>query len=57
MDLDMIIYKMEIGKMKISEVMPHLNDVALIYGLKLNRVSEFKLARKLLANLYYREVC
>lgn len=53
----MIIYKMEIGKMKISEVMPHLNDVALIYGLKLNRVSEFKLARKLLANLYYREVC
>jgi hypothetical protein len=47
---------LEIGKMKLSEALPHLNTVALAYGLKLNRASEFKLARMILANLYNREL-
>ena len=43
---------MEIGKMKISEALPHLKVVAQAYGLKLNRVKEFKMARLILVNLY-----
>jgi hypothetical protein len=48
---------MEIGKMKISEALPHLKVVAQAYGLKLNRVKEFKMARLILVNLYNRELC
>lgn len=48
---------MEIGKMKISEALPHLKVVAQAYGLKLNRVKEFKIARLILVNLYNRELC
>ena len=48
---------MEIGKMKITEALPHLNDVARAYGLRLNRVREFKMARLILVNLYGRELC
>jgi hypothetical protein len=48
---------MEIGKMTISEVYPHLKAVALTYGLKLNRAKEFKFAKVVLANLYCRELC
>jgi len=33
---------MEIGKMTITEAYPHLNSVALAYGLKLNRAKDFK---------------
>jgi hypothetical protein len=47
---------MEIGKMTISEAHPHLKPIALAYGLKLNRVKDFKLARFILANLYSREL-
>ena len=47
---------MEIGKMTISEAYPHLQAIAYTYGLRLNRVKEFKLARIILANLYCREV-
>jgi hypothetical protein len=47
---------MEIGKMTISEAYPHLKDVALAYGLKLNRAKDFKFARIILANLYNREL-
>ena len=47
---------MEIGKMTISESYPHLKPIALAYGLKLNRVKDFKLARIILANLYSREL-
>ena len=46
----------EIGKMTVSQAYPHLKTVALAYGLKLNRVKEFKLARNILANLYCREL-
>ena len=47
---------MEIGRMTLSEAYPHLRSVALVYGLKLNRVRDFKLARLILANLYSREL-
>ncbi len=41
---------MEIGKMKISEVYPYLKEIADEYGLRLNRVNDFKLVRMILAN-------
>jgi hypothetical protein len=47
---------MEIRKMTLNEAYPHLKSVALAYGLKLNRVKDFKLARIILANLYSREL-
>ncbi len=49
--------KMELGKMTISEAYPHLRNVALAYGLNLNRVREFRFARLILVNLYNRELC
>lgn len=45
-----------VGKMTISEVYPHLYSIANAYGLKLNRVKDFKLARIILVNLYNREL-
>jgi hypothetical protein len=33
-----------------------LNSVAMAYGLKLNRVKDFRFARLILANLYNREL-
>jgi len=47
---------MEVGKMTISEVYPHLKSIALAYGLKLNRGKDFKFARLILVNLYNREL-
>tara|TARA_Y100000593_G_C4255422_1_gene309389 strand:+ start:292 stop:429 length:138 start_codon:yes stop_codon:yes gene_type:complete len=41
-----------IGQMTISEVMPALKSIALEHGLKLNRVSDFNIARKLLVIRY-----
>jgi len=48
---------MKIGKMTITEAYPHLQSIANLYGLKLNRAKEFKLARTILINLYCRELC
>jgi hypothetical protein len=42
--------------MTISEVYPHLKVIAYAYGLKLNRVKDFKFARIILANLYSRDL-
>ena len=47
---------MEIGKMTITEALPHLKSVASAYGLRLNRAKDFRLARMILANLYSREL-
>jgi hypothetical protein len=47
---------MEIGKMKVTEAVKHLDPIAKSYGLKLNRVKDFKLARLILVNLYCREL-
>jgi hypothetical protein len=46
-----------IGKMGINEIYPHLDVIAKAYGLKLNRVKDFKFARLILVNLYNRELC
>jgi hypothetical protein len=48
---------METRKMTITEAYPHLQSIANLYGLKLNRAKEFKLARAILINLYCRELC
>jgi hypothetical protein len=44
--------QVSIGKLKISEAMPFLNDISKSYGLKLNKLEDFQLARKLLAIMY-----
>tara|TARA_R110002167_G_scaffold193176_1_gene395785 strand:- start:235 stop:390 length:156 start_codon:yes stop_codon:yes gene_type:complete len=46
-----------IGKMTINEVFPHLDTIAKAYGLKLNRLNDFKFAKLILVNLYCRELC
>jgi hypothetical protein len=43
---------MSIGKMTVSEVYPHLEKIAKLYDLRLNRVKDFRLARLLLAIKY-----
>jgi hypothetical protein len=43
-----------IGEMKLSEVMPALKEVADAHGLRLNRAKDFKTARMIIANLYFR---
>ena len=43
---------MSIGSMTISEAYPHLKVIADEYGLTLNRVKDFQLARVLLAIKY-----
>jgi hypothetical protein len=47
---------MEVGKMRISEAYKHLQPIANAYGLKLNRVKDFRFARLVLVNLYNREL-
>ena len=42
--------------MTISQAYPHLKSVASAYGLKLNRVRDFRFARLILVNLYNREL-
>jgi len=39
---------MKIGSLKLSQVLPSLKIVAVNYNLKLNRVSDFRVAVKLL---------
>ena len=41
-----------IGKYKLSEILPYLNEIAFTYNLKLNRVNEYKMAKIILATLY-----
>jgi uncharacterized membrane protein YcjF (UPF0283 family) len=48
--------KLEIGKMTISQVLPHLKQIADLYKLRLNHIGEFKLARLILINLYATEL-
>ena len=42
--------------MTLTEAYPHLKNILLAFGLRLNRAKEFKLARIILANLYSREL-
>jgi hypothetical protein len=41
-----------IGESTLNEMLPYLKQVADVYGLKLYRVKEFRMARIILANLY-----
>jgi len=41
---------MNIGQMTITQAYQHLSPIAQRFGLKLNRVNDFKLARLILAN-------
>ena len=43
--------------MTISDAHSHLKTIANVYGLRLNRAKEFKMARIILVNLYNRELC
>jgi|32_taG_2_1085360.scaffolds.fasta_scaffold00163_28 hypothetical protein len=45
-----------VGSLTISEAKKLLEPIALSYGLKLNRLRDFKLARLILVNLYNREL-
>lgn len=47
---------LEIGKMKLSKVLPDLMQIATLYKLNINRASEFKLARLILVNLYSKDL-
>lgn len=49
--------KKSIGEMTISEVYPYLILIAKNYGLNLNNVKDFKLARLILVNRYNHESC
>lgn len=43
-----------IGESKLSEILPHLKSIAEIYGLRLNRLKEFRIAKMLFATIYLR---
>ncbi len=42
-----------IGKHTITELLPHIKSVAFEHGLKINRVKDFNLIRKILIQRYY----
>lgn len=42
-----------IGKHTLSELLPHLEEIAFEFGLKLNRVKDFKLVKKILIQRHY----
>ena len=48
---------MNLGQMTVTEAYPHLQAVANAYGLKLNRLKDFRIARLILANLYNTQWC
>lgn len=43
---------MALGKMTITEALIYLGPIAKQYGLKLNRLKDFNLAKLICANLY-----
>ena len=42
-----------IGKHTINELLPHIEAVASEYGLKVNKLEDFKLIKKILIQRYY----
>lgn len=42
-----------IGKHTITELLPHINSIAFEYGLKVNKVKEFKLIKRILIQRFY----
>ncbi len=45
-----------VGSLTLSEALAHLKPITSAYGLKLNRLQDFKFARLILVNLYNREL-
>ena len=43
---------MELSKMKVSEAMVYMRPIAKVYGLKLNKVNDFKLCKLITSQLY-----
>ncbi len=43
---------MELSKMKISEALVYMEPIAKVYGLKLNRLEDFKLCKLITSQLY-----
>jgi len=41
-----------IGESTLNEVLPQLQEISKVYGLRLYNTKDFKLARLILANLY-----
>lgn len=42
-----------LGQHTLTELMPHIKEVAREYGLKINRTKEFELIRKILVHRFY----
>jgi len=42
-----------IGQHTITELLPHIKEISLQYGLKINNVKDFKLIRKILVQRFY----
>lgn len=50
--LNMTCEKENFGQTKLSELLPHLKQIAFQYSLNLSRIDEFKLARLILVNQF-----
>jgi hypothetical protein len=42
-----------IGQHTLEELLPHMEEIALQYGLKINNVKDFDIIRKILAQRFY----
>ena len=42
-----------IGKHTLTELMPHIKEISFQYGLKINRVKDFEMIRKILIHRFY----
>lgn len=56
MTMDFTTNNINIGKLKLSEALVFLRPIAKAYNLNLSKVSDFKTARLILANLYFHDV-
>lgn len=51
-----MIKNMEIGMLKLTEALVYLRPIAESHGLNLSRLTDFKMARMIFANLYCHDV-
>ena len=42
-----------VGQHTLTEVIPHIKEIALQYGLKINRAKDFKILRMILTHRFY----
>ena len=42
-----------IGNHTLGELLPHMKEIALQYGLKINRAKDFEIIRKILVQRFY----